>query len=158
MAQWTGTWLSGPASVGAGLPPAGAYRGARLGLPAQGVGSIAAFSPRAGAFVLDVVLAALLGGLLNVVVHAPTDVQRNVAGYVAFTAITVLSLALAGRTPGMAALGLRVLSLRDGRPALGLLPAIVRTVVLATFVLALVSDRDGRGLHDRLAGTVVVRA
>jgi uncharacterized RDD family membrane protein YckC len=38
-------------------------------------------------------------------------------------------------------------------------PAIVvRTGLLLLVLPAVVYDRDGRGLHDRAAGTVVVRA
>jgi uncharacterized RDD family membrane protein YckC len=37
-------------------------------------------------------------------------------------------------------------------------PAALRTALLMLLIPALISDRDGRGLHDRAAGTVVVRA
>ena len=56
----------------------------------------------------------------------------------------------------MRLLGLRVASLTDGRPP-GPLPTIGRTLLLMLLVPALVVDRDNRGLHDRLTGTVVVR-
>lgn len=66
--------------------------------------------------------------------------------------------ALAGRTPGMAVLGLRVIPTRD-RP-LSWLAALVRAVVLAYFPLgaawALVDGRH-QAIHDKLARTVVVR-
>jgi uncharacterized RDD family membrane protein YckC len=35
---------------------------------------------------------------------------------------------------------------------------LVRTVLLFLLVPAVVFDRDGRGLHDRLSDTAVVRA
>ena len=41
---------------------------------------------------------------------------------------------------------------------LGLLTALLRTALLVLLVPALVYDRDKRGLHDRAAKTVVVRA
>lgn len=160
MARWTGTWLTGPASAGVTFPDRrpGDHRGSRLGLPADGPGSVASFGARAGAFVVDVLLAGLMGGLVNVFVAEPTDVQRNVAGYLAFAVLYVLSLTVPAQTPGMRLAGLRVLPLSGSRPALSLLPAMIRTAVLASFLPALVSDRDGRGLHDKAAGTVVVRA
>jgi uncharacterized RDD family membrane protein YckC len=40
---------------------------------------------------------------------------------------------------------------------IGIWRPIVRTLLLALLVPALIADRDGRGLHDRLAGTVLVR-
>jgi len=35
--------------------------------------------------------------------------------------------------------------------------ALVRTLLLGLVIPAVVTDDDGRGLHDRAAGTVVVR-
>jgi len=164
VARWTGTWLTGLGSAGVTLREPADHRGSRLGLPAEGPGAVASFGARSAAFAVDIVLSSLAGGLVNVVVASPTDGQRNIAGYVAFTVLYVVGLALTGQTPGMRALGLRVLPLADGRPApgppgaLGLLPALLRTALLAALLPAVVSDRDGRGLHDRAARTVVVRA
>ena len=160
MARWTGTWLTGPASAGVQLREPGDHRGRRLGLPAEGPGSVVGpgSGARIGAFVVDVLLAALAGGLVNLVVAAPTDLQRNLAGSLAFAVLSFFSLLLAGQTPGMRLAGLRVLPLPGRGPTLGVLPAALRTALLLTLVLALVVDRDGRGLHDRAAGTVVVRA
>jgi uncharacterized RDD family membrane protein YckC len=45
----------------------------------------------------------------------------------------------------------------DGRPV-GLPRAALRTLLLVLLVPAVVTDRDGRGLHDKAAGTVVVHA
>ena len=153
MARPTGTWLTGLGSAGV---PGPSDRGVRLGLPPVGPGSVAPFGARAMAFLVDIALSALMGGLVNVVVADPTDVQRNLAGYAAFGLLTVLSLTVAGQTPGMRLNGLRVLPLRSDRPTPSLPAAIARPVVLATLVLALVMDRDGRGLHDKIAQTVVV--
>jgi len=44
----------------------------------------------------------------------------------------------------------------DGRPP-GLLRATLRTLLLLLLVPAVIWDRDGRGLHDKLAGTLLVR-
>ncbi len=63
---------------------------------------------------------------------------------------------LIGLTIGKRLLGLRVARL-DGRPV-GLLWSLVRTVLLVAVVPALAWDRDYRGLHDRAAGTIVIRA
>ena len=65
---------------------------------------------------------------------------------------------LAGRTPGMAVLGLRVVG--TGRESPSWLSALVRGVVLAYFPIgalwALV-DRRRQAVHDKLARTVVVQ-
>ncbi|WP_229073718.1 RDD family protein [Actinoplanes sp. DH11] len=65
---------------------------------------------------------------------------------------------LAGRTPGMAVLGLRVVR-ADGRPVRWP-AALVRGVLLAYFpvgALWLIVDRRRQAVHDKVAGTVVVR-
>lgn len=40
---------------------------------------------------------------------------------------------------------------------LGVLRVLLRTLLLALVIPALIWDRDGRGLHDRLARAVQVR-
>jgi uncharacterized RDD family membrane protein YckC len=64
--------------------------------------------------------------------------------------------ALTGFTLGKRLLGLRVARL-DGRPV-GFLWSLVRTLLLITVIPPLVTDRDLRGLHDRAANTIVIRA
>ena len=72
-----------------------------------------------------------------------------------------LSVAIAGRTPAMAVLGIRVVD-REGHP-LSSRRALVRTLVLPISALAfglgflgLVLSRERRGLHDVAAGSTVV--
>ena len=124
-------------------------RGASLGLPADGPGSLASFGSRVGAFCIDAGASALVAGLFT----AP-DLPRNWA-LVAFAAVTVLTLVVFGQTPGMRLLGLR---LAHPRPGERLAPwrAVVRTALLCLLVPALIVDADGRGLHDRLTDTAVV--
>ena len=124
--------------------------GASLGLPADGPGRLASWAPRLGAFLVDAVAAALVAGLFT----AP-DLPGN-ASLVAFAVVTVGTLVVFGQTPGMRLLGLR---LAHPDPGARLAPwrAVVRTALLCLLVPALVVDADGRGLHDRLAGTAVVR-
>ena len=50
---------------------------------------------------------------------------------------------------------LRVVARLDGRPV-GFARSLVRAVLVLLVIPPLVVDRDGRGLHDRLAGTVLV--
>jgi uncharacterized RDD family membrane protein YckC len=79
------------------------------------------------------------------------------------TAILVIWLLLGlvfvrlfGFTPGQLALGLGVVSV-GGRAPVGVGRLAVRGLLLALVVPALFSDWDGRGLHDRLSNTAVVR-
>jgi uncharacterized RDD family membrane protein YckC len=125
-------------------------RGASLGLPADGPGSLAGFQTRVGAFLIDGIGSAFVAALFT----AP-DLPANWS-LVAFAAITVLTLVLVGQTPGMRLLGLRLAHPRQGQ-RLALWRAVVRTGLLCLLVPALVVDADGRGLHDRLTDTAVVR-
>jgi uncharacterized RDD family membrane protein YckC len=125
-------------------------RGASLGLPAAGPGSLATFQSRVAAFLIDAVASFVVAGLFT----AP-DLPRNWS-LVAFAAITLGSLIAFGQTPGMRLLGLRLAHPRAGQ-RLAPWRAVVRTALLCLFLPALVVDADGRGLHDRLTDTAVVR-
>ncbi|HSV65979.1 MAG TPA: RDD family protein [Mycobacteriales bacterium] len=131
-------------------------RGRRLGLPAEGPGSLAPLGPRVGAYAVDVLLSALVAGLLT----AP-DLPRNWSLVVFFGSYTFFT-ATFGQTPGMRLCGL-ALTRVDGGPRVGLwrvgFPrAVLRTFALLLVVPALIWDADRRGLHDRITGTAVVRA
>ena len=64
---------------------------------------------------------------------------------------------LFGQTVGMALVRIRCLSITDGG-AVGIPRALLRAVLLALLIPAMISDGDGRGLHDRAAGSIVVAA
>lgn len=73
-----------------------------------------------------------------------------------FALENLLLLSTTGYTLGHRIVGLRVVSL-DGqraRPA----QVLVRTVLLCLFLPAMFWDKDGRGLHDKAAGTLLVRS
>jgi uncharacterized RDD family membrane protein YckC len=133
-----------------GPPSQARPRGAALGLPAEGPGSLAGFGQRAVAFLVDAVAAALVAGLVT----AP-DFPRNWS-LLSFALITVVFLVLTGQTPGMRLLGLRLAHPNPGQ-RLAVWRAVVRTGLLVLLLPALVVDSDGRGLHDRLTDTAVVR-
>jgi uncharacterized RDD family membrane protein YckC len=120
---------------------------------------MASFSARAAAFAVDVLLAGVVSGMINAFVSNPTGTQRQVAAYAVLGLEHVLLVALTGQTVGMRLMSLRVVHLADReRPAPGLVTALLRTVpLLVTAGLAAFFGRDGRGLHDMLAGSAVVR-
>lgn len=70
--------------------------------------------------------------------------------------ITVGTVAFIGITPGMFALGIRVARI-DGAAMVGPLRAIPRTIMVGVVIPAVIWDADGRGLHDKAVGTVVLR-
>ncbi|SEE01373.1 RDD family protein [Ruania alba] len=72
-----------------------------------------------------------------------------------FAAMTVLLVGTAGSTIGHRLLGLGVRT-EDGRFP-GPLRALVRTVLVCLVIPAVVTDPDGRGVHDRAAGTTLRR-
>ncbi len=157
MARWTGTWLSGLGAAGVDTAPRHGWRGRRLGLPPEGPGAIATTGSRMAAFVLDVVAGALIGGLVIAFLGDPTPGERSIASNGAFAIEVLLLTALTGQSLGMRVLGIRVARLAepDGPP--GFVPAALRTALLMLVLPALIFDRDGRGLHDKAAGTAVLR-
>ena len=137
--------------VGESQPPSQErVRGAALGLPAAGAGSLATFGSRVGAFLVDSLASVLVSGLFT----APRPPETW--SLLAFAVISVFTLVLFGQTPGMRLLGLRLAHPRPGA-RLALWRAVVRTALLILLLPALLVDADGRGLHDRLTQTAVVR-
>ena len=112
---------------------------------------LATFGRRLGALAIDWILCTVVAGLFVDDLRADPWPQLGV-----FVLVNAFFLGLFGQTPGMAVLRLRVISIADGG-AIGLLRGVVRAVLLALVVPALISDGNGRGLHDRAAGSVVVR-
>ncbi len=159
MPRWTGTWLEGPGVTLGELRNPGSYQGERLGLPRDGTGSAATFSARLVAFTVDIFACALLAGLVNVWVIDPTPAERQLAALGVLAVEHVLLVALTGQTLGMKMLGLKVLRFKDITRPPGFLPALIRTVpLLLTLGLTGFFTKDGRGLHDLAAGSVVIRA
>jgi uncharacterized RDD family membrane protein YckC len=72
-----------------------------------------------------------------------------------FAAENLLLVGTLGSTIGHRVVGLQVRSV-NGAPAKPV-QVVVRTLLLCLFLPATIWDRDGRGLHDKAAGTVIVR-
>lgn len=136
-----GSWLEG---APAGDGPAGE----RLGLPAEGPGSLASLGRRVPALFLD--WFACMG------VSALLFDGNATATLLVFLAENVVLVGLLGFTLGHRIFGIGVRRL-DRAPFVGPLRAAVRSVLLCLVIPAVVWDGDGRGLHDRGAGTVLVR-
>lgn len=65
-------------------------------------------------------------------------------------------VATLGTTIGHRVVGVRIMR-EDGTSPVGVVKALARTVLLLMVLPAVVWDEDGRGLHDRGAGTIIVR-
>ncbi|MFE5811740.1 RDD family protein [Streptomyces sp. NPDC056491] len=150
--QAIGSWLSGPRAAAEEMGVDFGYPGQRLGLPQQGPGSVARFGRRLGAVAIDWIGCQLIAyGLITGGNLAATgDWTLGL-----FLGLTILTVGTVGFTPGKRILGLRVISESGGR--LGIPRVVLRTLLLALVIPALIWDRDGRGLHDRLARAVQVR-
>ncbi|WP_375483533.1 RDD family protein [uncultured Jatrophihabitans sp.] len=135
-----------------------AYRGEKLGLPASGSGSLTSFGPRLGAFVVDTIASTLVASLF-VRGRGSTFVDKLPGSWslIPLAVDYLVGILLAGRTVGMYLFSLRVIRV-DRTAAVDPWRALVRTVLLFLLVPALVFDRDGRGLQDRLTDTAVVRS
>lgn len=150
--QAIGSWLSGPRAAAEEAGVDFGYRGEQLGLPEHGPGSIARPGRRLGALAVDWGLCLLIAyGLL-------TDGYDQATGnwaLLVFFVLGLLTVGTVGFTPGKRLFGLRVVPEGGGR--LNPLRTLLRTALLCVAVPALIWDRDGRGLHDRLARTIEVR-
>ncbi len=143
-----GGWLDGP-KLESGEDE-WSYRGERLGLPESGPGSLAGQGRRLGAIVVDWLIALVI--VVAIGWH-PSSAQGQWGAIAIFGAEHLILLSLWGAT-----LGKRLFGLRVGKLGGPLTPVhvVIRTVLLLLVIPAVVWDRDGRGLHDRLAGTVEI--
>ncbi|WP_442933370.1 RDD family protein [Micromonospora psammae] len=107
--------------------------------------------PRFGALVIDWVLCLLASNIF-------ADPFRDAWAPVLVLVVEYgLFLGLFAQTPGMYVTRVRCLSWTDGG-RIGLLRALLRGVLLALVVPALLMDEHRRGLHDRLTGSVITPA
>lgn len=109
----------------------------------------AGLGPRLGALVIDWILCLLIGSLYA------SPFEKSWPAVVVLIVANTFFLGFFGQTPGMRLLRVRCDSYPDGGvigPARGLL----RAVLLALFIPAIILNGQGRGLHDRAAGSIVV--
>jgi len=123
------------------------WPGKRLGLPAAGSRSVARLGRRIIALVIDWGTA--------VVLSIAFFSYNQWATLAIFAVAQVVLLLTANGSIGHLLLGMRVVPVTGGY--LGLWRPFVRTLLLCLVIPAVIWDRDQRGMHDRLAGTVLVR-
>jgi len=128
------------------------YPGQRFGLPRSGPRSVAGVARRLGSLMIDWVIAALIA------LAVFGDKNQASVQYLTLAIFAVeiwLLTALTGFTVGKRLLRMRVARL-DGRPV-GFYRSFIRTILFLLVVPPLVLDADLRGLHDKAAGTIVIR-
>lgn len=130
------------------------FPGERLGIPEHGRGSVARPGRRIGALAIDWAIATLISyaffsgqSWLTLNSWATSSI---------FVAMQIVFIPTIGGGIGHRLVGLRVIALRGGW--VGLWRPIVRSILLGIVVPALVWDSDQRGFHDKIAGTVLIRA
>lgn len=127
------------------------WPGERLGLPETGPRSIGRIGRRVAALVIDWGIAYLLAWW-----WFPTDNGADgFATLAIFAALQYIFLVLVNGSVGHLFLRLRVVPATGGY--LGVVRPLVRTLLLCLVIPAAIWDRDQRGLHDRGAGTILVR-
>jgi uncharacterized RDD family membrane protein YckC len=72
-----------------------------------------------------------------------------------FVVLSMLGGLFAAGTPGHLITGIRIAPIKGG--ALGIMAPLVRPLLVAAVLPAILSDEDMRGGHDRLVGTILVR-
>ncbi|QEW00098.1 RDD family protein [Microbacterium caowuchunii] len=141
------------------IPVEARYPGERLGFPETGPGSVARPGRRLAALAIDWACATVIA--VAFLQYDPWALPGEAglstfAPLVVFALVQILFIPTLGASPGQRLLGMRIVMLRGGW--VGLWRPIVRTLLLVPVIPAVIWDADQRGLHDKAAGTVLVRA
>lgn len=123
------------------------WAGKRLGLPESGSGSLAKMGRRLLAISIDWAMAMLVA-----FAFFKSD---NFATLAIFGLVQWLFVSTLGSSPGHRLCGLAVRRLNGGYVGFG--SGLVRATLLLLVLPAVIWDADNRGLHDKLAKTVLVR-
>jgi uncharacterized RDD family membrane protein YckC len=109
----------------------------------------ASLGRRFGALFVDWLVSLILSGLF-------ANPRRDAwAPVLVLIILYALGVGLLGQTFGMWVMRIRCVGVAGGRPV-GVPRALLRGVLLALVVPAVIMDGDRRGLHDRAAGTIVL--
>jgi uncharacterized RDD family membrane protein YckC len=132
-----------------GPAPPDAPAGVRLGLPAQGRGSVAGWGRRFLGVLVDWIVAGVIARAFL------SGLGAQFGPLAVFFVMHLLLVSTIGTTLGHAVAGIAVRRL-DGRPV-GFVAGAARALLLSIVIPAVVTDPDRRGLHDKAAQVVVVR-
>ncbi|BBH66783.1 hypothetical protein ACTI_34680 [Actinoplanes sp. OR16] len=116
----------------------------------------AGLGPRLAAIVIDWVLCLLIASFYA----SPSE--KTWPPVLILIVANTFFLGLFGQTPGMRLARIHVVpysddsSYSDGR-VIGLGRGLIRAVLLGLFIPAIIMNSQGRGLHDRAAGSIVAK-
>ena len=131
------------------------FPGERLGLPRDGYRSVARLGRRIIALVVDWTIAYIIALFIWGYGALTRDVWGSFLILAVFVVLQIVAIITLGGSLAHRMFGMAVTPLRGGW--VGLWRPVVRSVLLATVIPALVWDSDQRGFHDIIAGTVLVR-
>jgi uncharacterized RDD family membrane protein YckC len=126
------------------------WPGKRLGLPVSGPRSVGRIGRRLIALVIDWAIAYLLSYTFFRGHDPDGFITLGIFGVLQIVFLLILNASI-----GHLIVGLRVVPLVPGY--LGLWRPFVRTILVMLFIPAVIYDKDQRGLHDKVAGTILVR-
>lgn len=126
------------------------YPGERLGLPEEGPRSVARPGRRLVALAIDWGIASIPAYLL---IGGQTAMWWHP---IIFAALQMIFIPTIGGSLGHRMLGMYVVPLSGGW--IGIWRPIVRSLLIIAVIPPLVWDSDQRGFHDKIAGTVLIRA
>lgn len=135
------------------------YPGQRLGLPESGPGSIAKLGRRVLALIIDYAIATVLAMAFLGYDPAALPGEAGLTHFgpmMVFAAMQIVFIPTIGGSPGHRLLGMRLI--RVGGGWTGLWRPILRTALLVIVLPAVVWDADHRALHDKAAGTILIRS
>jgi len=122
------------------------WPGKDFGLPAEGPRSAPSWSRRIGALAIDWGISMLVAWLFY-------DYD-GLAILMVFIVINALGGLMFAGSPGHLASRIRIAPISGGR--LGVWAPLIRPLLIALVIPPLINDKDMRGAHDRLVGTVLV--
>jgi len=123
------------------------WPGKKFGLPVSGPRSTPSYLRRVGALAVDWALAVGIS-----VLFFDYNALATLAIFIVHSALTALFTA---GTLGHLLFRIRIAPIKGG--ALGVIAPLVRPLLIALVLPALLSDEDMRGAHDRLVGTILVQ-
>ena len=122
------------------------WPGKGFGLPSEGPRSAPSWSLRIGALAIDWGISMLIAWLFYG--------YDGLAILMVFIVINALGGLMFAGSPGHLALRIRIAPVSGGR--LGVWAPLIRPLLIALVIPPLINDKDMRGAHDRLVGTVLV--
>lgn len=123
------------------------WPGKKFGLPQNGPRSTPTYLRRALGLAIDWGIAVGVSVLFFDYRALPT--------LAVFVGLSMVGGLVAAGTPGHLMCGIRIAPIRGG--ALGIIAPLVRPLLVAAVLPAILTDEDMRGGHDRLVGTILVR-